>query len=76
MGAKNVANAIKNLMQYFKTDIRHANIMSAVSNKRLLQHIIMFAYGNAFLSQPFSAVNNMSPVKYTSQARLFSATLF
>lgn len=37
--------------------------MLAVSDKRLLQCIIMFAYGNVFLSQPFSAVNNMPPVK-------------
>lgn len=74
--AKTMANAIKNLRQYFKTYICHANVMLAVSDKRLLQCIIMFAYGNAFLSQPFSAVNNMPPVKYTSKACLFRATLF
>ena len=67
----------KNHVRYFlNTGVRHANVMLAVSVKKLLQWIIMFAYGNAFLSQPFSAVNNMPPVEYTSKACLFSATLF
>jgi hypothetical protein len=71
-----MANAIRNLMQCIKTYIRHASVMLEVSDIKILQWIITFAYGNAFLSQPFSAVNNMPPMKYTSKARVFSGTLF